>query len=221
MTPSVSPCPLSHAFCTVPERRCVISGDRSGFLQLKNPALLTDWSSPGSLWQISGELRGPPLMCAQKGLVSVNCRPAGVTGNGLLGMGGETVGRGRLDHALLQALPLLRTVYTGWRLNSLTISLEICYCSLLKGTDRRHFGRWMAPPQGITMKDSASGALPPLPESFLSILVPGSLVIHSLTPRHLKTSSPSSLAMCHPQEAGNWLRGFPVMKLLICQSLFN
>lgn len=26
----------------------------------------------------------------------------------------------------------LHTVYTGWRLNSLTISLEICYCSLLK-----------------------------------------------------------------------------------------
>lgn len=73
------------------------------------------------------------------------------------------MGRGRLDHALLQALPLLRTVYTGWRLNSLTISLEICYCSLLKGTDRRHFGRWMAPPQGITMKDSASGALSPTP----------------------------------------------------------
>lgn len=30
------------------------------------------------------------------------------------------------------ASTLLHTVYTGWRLNSLTISLEICYCSLLK-----------------------------------------------------------------------------------------
>lgn len=161
MTPAVSSCPLSHAFCTVPERRCVISGDRSGFLQLKNPALLGDRRSLGSLWQISGERRGPPLVCAQKGLVPVNCRPADVTGNGLMGRGGW--GGDDWNHALLQALPLRRTVYTGWRLNSLTISLEICYCSLLKGTDRRHFGHWMAPPQGITMKDSASGALSPTP----------------------------------------------------------
>lgn len=113
------------------------------------------------------------------------------------------MGRGRLDHAPLQALPLLRTVYTGWRLNSLTISLEICYCSLLKGTDRRHFGRWMAPPQGITMKDSASGALPPTPRVLpVHLGRRKSRHSHSLTLRHLKNIF--SFIACHVSSTGGW-----------------
>lgn len=53
-----------------------------------------------------------------------------MTGNGVVGE--VKWGGGFLPCSAAAASTLLHTVYTGWRLNSLTISLEICYCSLLK-----------------------------------------------------------------------------------------
>lgn len=127
---------------------------RSGapFRSLQRAAPRDSWRPLGLVTSLRGAVSPPRLARVPREDLSllIAGRPGGVTGNGLLG------GRwGRLDGAPA----LLRTVYTGWRLNSLTISLEICYCSRLKGTDRRHFGCRVAPPPlGIAMKDSASSA---------------------------------------------------------------
>lgn len=166
----------TRAPCESFPRPChVISGSRSAL-----------WQVPGEQWALLARTPAPT------GLVSVNCSAAcGVTGNELSGWWG------RLDWAAV----LLHTVYTCGRLNSLTISLEMCYCSLLKDTDRGHFSCWMAPPPlGITMKASALGCRFRILPRVLPVQV------------GREVSSSHSVLLHRLPEAANWLKGFPVMK---------
>lgn len=103
----------------------VIPAGSAGFSE-RAELVVERWQRCDRLWDSLGSCELSSA-AAQKGLVSANRGLVGLTGNGAVG--GEEGG----DWALLCcSLQSPGAVYAGWRFNSLTISRQICYCSLLE-----------------------------------------------------------------------------------------
>lgn len=103
----------------------VIPAGSAGFSE-RAELVVERWQRCDRLWDSLGSCELSSA-AAQKGLVSANRGLVGLTGNGAVG------GEEGEDWALLCcSLQSPGAVYAGWRFNSLTISRQICYCSLLE-----------------------------------------------------------------------------------------